>query len=315
MTTNTGAQKNILVIKLGALGDFFQALGPMAAIRQHHANDHITLLTTAPFAELASKSGYVDEVWLDARPKWNQWKKWLDLRSRLNGANFTRVYDLQNNDRTSLYFRLFKTKPEWSGIAKGASHQNASPERTQGKAFDGHVQTLRIAGIHNVRADSLSWMQPDHDFSSMPERYVLICPGASPQHPEKRWPAHHVGVICEKLLQSGIHPVLIGGPAEQDICDQIASLSPDIINLAGQTSLYDIPHLARGAMGAIGNDTGPMHIAAQAGCKSLVLFSAKSDPKRHAPLGPYVATIQQPNLEDLKPDHVWKAFSDQLLLV
>lgn len=313
MTGHAETKKKILVIKLGALGDFFQALGPMAAIRRYHADDHITLLTTAPFAELAHKSGYFDDVWLDVRPKWHQWAAWLDLKDRLNNGGFSRVYDLQNNDRTAMYFCLFKPKPEWSGIAKGASHRNSSPERTQGKAFDGHTQTLRLAGIHHVRPDALEWMQPDHDFSAMPARYVLIFPGASPQHPEKRWPAHHVKVICEKLLQQGVPPVLIGGPAEQEVCSEIAALSPDIINLAGQTTLYDLPHLARGAMGAIGNDTGPMHIAAQSGCKSLVLFSAKSDPKRHAPLGPYVATIQKSHLEDLQPDTVWKAFAGQFL--
>jgi len=32
----------ILVIKLSALGDFIQALGPFKAIRQHHATDHVT---------------------------------------------------------------------------------------------------------------------------------------------------------------------------------------------------------------------------------------------------------------------------------
>ena len=39
----------VLVIKLGALGDFLQALGPFAAIRHHHKEAKITLLTTAPF--------------------------------------------------------------------------------------------------------------------------------------------------------------------------------------------------------------------------------------------------------------------------
>ena len=41
--------QRILVIKLGALGDFIYALGPMAAIRRHHKDARITLLTTAPF--------------------------------------------------------------------------------------------------------------------------------------------------------------------------------------------------------------------------------------------------------------------------
>src|SRR5688572_4110498 len=97
---------NILVIKLGALGDFIQALGPMKAIRSHHPQDRLTLLTTAPYASLARASGYFDSVVIDERPKWTQPQKWFSLRQKLNGGRFSRVYDLQNNDRTGLYFRL-----------------------------------------------------------------------------------------------------------------------------------------------------------------------------------------------------------------
>ena len=45
--------RRILVIRLGALGDFAQSFAPFAAIRDHHRNDSVTLLTTAPFVELA----------------------------------------------------------------------------------------------------------------------------------------------------------------------------------------------------------------------------------------------------------------------
>ena len=57
----------LLVIKLGALGDFVQAMGPAAAIRAHHPDAEITLLTTAPFAELARAAPYFDRVWIDER--------------------------------------------------------------------------------------------------------------------------------------------------------------------------------------------------------------------------------------------------------
>ena len=134
-------QSNILVIKLSALGDFIQALGPMAAIRKHHKNSKITLLTTAPYKAFAEKCGYFDEIWIDERPGWANITSWINLRKRLNHENFTRVYDLQNNNRTSIYFKLFSKKPEWVGTVKGASHRNHSPQRTAGHAFDGHVQT------------------------------------------------------------------------------------------------------------------------------------------------------------------------------
>ena len=41
----------MLVIRLGALGDFFLSLPAFAAIRAHEAEAEITLLTTAPFAD------------------------------------------------------------------------------------------------------------------------------------------------------------------------------------------------------------------------------------------------------------------------
>ena len=58
----------VLVIKLGALGDFVQALGPFAAIRRHHADARVTLLTTAPYEELAKALGFFDDIWTSGRP-------------------------------------------------------------------------------------------------------------------------------------------------------------------------------------------------------------------------------------------------------
>lgn len=302
---------HIFVIKLGALGDFVQSLGPMAAIRKYHPHAHITLLTTGPYVSLAQASNYVDDVWIDQRPKWFQVKDWLSIRRKLNEAQFSRVYDLQNNDRTSFYFRLFSRKPEWVGVAKGASHRNTSPERTKGQAFDGHVQTLKPAGLKDVQLDKLDWVFGEGDFKFLPRPYVLLVPGSAPNRPLKRWPAKHYAALARRLAERNITPVLIGAEAERVVTQEIAKISPLIVDLTGKTSLFDIPGLARGAAGAVGNDTGPMHMIAPTGCPSIVLFSKDSNPKRHAPKGHDVVTIQKDNLEDLTPDLVWRAYLSQ----
>lgn len=305
------ARANILVIKLGALGDFIQALGPMAAIRAAHPDDHITLLTTKPFESLASASGYFDDILIDKRPKWHDVGGWLSLRKNLNEKNFARVYDLQNNDRTEFYLKLFSPRPEWIGAAAGASHRNTSPERSAGKAFYGHVQTLALAGIHNVQVDPLSWMKGRDDYEGLKDPFVLIVAGGSKQHPEKRWPVSQYAAFCKMLLARNILPVLIGGDAEADVTAAIGQGAQGCLDLTGQTSLFDIAALARRAMGAVGNDTGPMHIIAPTGCKSLVLFSKNTNPNKHGPLGRDIATLQKENLNDLSPDDVWKAFAAQ----
>ncbi|MFT9380899.1 glycosyltransferase family 9 protein, partial [Gluconobacter sp.] len=58
----------ILVIKLGALGDFVQAFGAFASIRAAFPHDSITLLTTPPFVELAKAAPWFDDVTTDRRP-------------------------------------------------------------------------------------------------------------------------------------------------------------------------------------------------------------------------------------------------------
>lgn len=308
---NVPERRRILVIKLGALGDFIQSLGPMAAIRRHHTGDHITVLTTKPFERLARTSGYFDDVWIDKRPKWFDLKGWQALRTRLSDAGFSRVYDLQNNDRTALYLKLFSPKPEWVGAARGASHRNTSPDRTKGTAFAGHVQTLEMAGVAPVEIDRLDWMQGRDLAASLPKPYVLIVAGSAPSRPEKRWPSTYYANLCGRLVARRICPVLIGTKSEEKILSAIHAAVPDAVNLCGQTDFFDIPALASKAAGAIGNDTGPMHLIAPTGCKSIILFSKSSNPVRHAPLGQNVITVQKPALADLRVDDVWTLFETQ----
>jgi len=295
----------ILVIKLSALGDFVQALGPMQAIRKHHKDAHITLITSKGLEKIGRECGYFDDIIIDNKPSFIDLTGWLSLRSIMNKGNFDRVYDLQNNDRTSLYFKLFKNpKPEWVGTAKGASHRNVNPLRTAGHAFDGHAQTLNGAGIKTVKIDNLSWMDNDISAFDLPARYALIIPGCAPSPPEKRWPEIHFSALCNALTAKNITPVLIGGSDEVEIGNAICEQSPKTINLITKTVLTDIPALARKAALAIGNDTGPMHFIGPAGCKSLVLFSSHSDPVRHKPLGPNVETIQKENIDDITPEDI-----------
>lgn len=300
--------EKILVIKLGALGDFIQALGPMAAIRKHHPKAHITILTTKPFQNFANDCGYFDDIWIDDRPKLLNIGDWVELRKKLNHAKFARVYDLQNNDRTGFYFKLLNPKPEWSGIAKNASHRNTNPDRTKGHAFDGHIQTLAIAGITDIKPDPLEWMVEDIKPFPLQKPYILLVPGCAPERPEKRWPSEKYGRLANMLVQRGFQPVLIGTDSEADATQTIANACPQALDLTGQTSLKHIATLARHSAGAIGNDTGPMHLIGATGTPCLVLFSSHSNPIKHAPKGDQVSVLQNDNLEDLKTENVLNNF-------
>ncbi|HPD82331.1 MAG: glycosyltransferase family 9 protein [Alphaproteobacteria bacterium] len=291
-------QEKILIIKLSALGDFIQNLGIMRSIRHHHRNAHITLLTTAPYKDFAEKSGYFDEIWVDPRPKFYQIKTWIGLKNKLNHAHFSRVYDLQINDRTALYYSLLNPKPEWIGAVKKDKRNKT------GFAFYRHKEMVEKVGIKNVNIDRMEWINSDISRFDLKKPYALIIPGCAPTRPEKRWPAAHFIDLCHYLINQNIQPVIIGTNDEKDVTDHIAQNCPEALNLAGKTSLFDIAPLARNALISIGNDTGPLHIIGPTGCPSIVLFSGKSDPSCHAPLGDKIITLQKDNIADILPQDV-----------
>lgn len=311
MAAGAETTDRILVIKLGALGDVIQAFGPFAAIRRHHADAHVTLLTTAPFAELARASRLFDDVWLDARPKAIELSGWLALRRRLREGRFRRVYDLQTSDRSSFYFRLFwpGPYPEWSGIAKGCSHPHANPWRDFMHTLERQAEQLKMAGIDRVPAPDFTWIEADAARFDLPERFALLIPGGAAHRPAKRWPAARFGALAAWLADRGVQPVLLGLASEAAVIAAVRAACPRALSLAGATSLFDIGALARRAALAVGNDTGPMHLIAALGCPSVVLFSSDSDPALCAPRGDRVTVLRRERLEQLPVEDVQAVLS------
>ncbi len=303
-------REKILVIKLGALGDWVLATGPFAAIRAHHPHAEITLMTLAEFADWGARCGWFDDIWIDDRPSWTRPFGWLALRRRLNEARFSRVYDLQTSDRSSAYFHLMSShrRPQWSGIARGCSHPHANPHRDTMHTVDRQAEQLSMAGIDRTPPPSLRWLDAEVDEFGLGGDYVLLVPGGSAHRPGKRWPADRYAAIARAFRERGIQPVLLGAGAEAVTLIEIENDAPGSLNLAGRTSLDQIAALARRAMGAVGNDTGPMHIVATAGAPSVVLFSDASDPALCAPRGGAVQILRRDRLSELPADEVIATF-------
>ena len=285
----------ILVIKLGALGDFAQAFGPFAAIRAHHPGAEITLLTTPPFTPLARQAPWFDRVWENGRPR-GLAALWA-LARQLRAARFDRVYDLQTSGRSSRYRWLVGRSVEWSGIAAGASHPHANPRRDFMHTVERQREQLQMAGISHFPAPALDWLDADITRLALPERFALLIPGASPGRPAKRWPVDNFSALAAAL---DIPAVILGGPAEASLGAAITQAAPSTRDLTGKTSFADIAALARRAAFCIGNDTGPTHLAAVAGCPTLALFGEDSDPALCAPRGPRVAVLRHQPLAALQ---------------
>ncbi len=105
-------------------------------------------------------------------------------------------------------------------------------------------------------------------------------------------------------MARGLGVAVLGGPGEAEIGCQIAAAAPGALDLTGRTDYAQIAGLAARADLAVGNDTGPTHLAAAAGAPTLVLFSAESDPALCAPRGRRVEIVQVDRLTDLAPEPV-----------
>jgi len=297
----------VLVIKHGALGDLIQAFGPFAAIRAHHPDARIDLLTTPPFAGLMAAAPWFDRVLAEDRAPWWKLAQQIGLARRLARESYARVYDLQTSARSSRLLplmRCFGARPEWSGIARGASHRHANPGRDAMHTQDRQREQLAIAGVTMFPAPDLAWLDSDAARFGLGGRFALLIPGAAPHRPAKRWPAEHYGTLAGHLAASGLTPVVLGTPAEAPIAAAIRRRCPDARDLTGRTTIPDIAALARRAVLAVGNDTGPMHLIAAIGTASLVLFSADSDPALCAPRGREVRVLRAPDLRLLPPAQV-----------
>jgi ADP-heptose:LPS heptosyltransferase len=303
--------QKILVIKLGALGDFVLALAAMKKIREAHPKDHITLLTTPPFEALAKICPYFNAVATDGRPE--SFPQWMALRKRLRAANYDIVYDLQTSAQSNRIFQLLRPgPPPWSGIALGCSLPHKNKLRDHMHTLERHADQLMYAGVWpdaptapgTAPGPDLSWIFKQQGADRpvpgavKPKPYVMMVPGGSSHRPEKRWPVEHYAELGRILYSRGFDIVIIGGPQEAALAHAIQRTVPRARDLTGRTDFARIAVLGARAALAVGNDTGPLHLAAASGAPTVVLFSGASDPALSAPRGK-VAVIQTPKLSEL----------------
>jgi len=302
----SGKPERILVIKLGALGDVIQALGPMRAIRDHHPNAEITCMTTSPFRDLIQQTGFCDLIWEHQRPSNIDLMGWITLRVKLRAPKYQRVYDLQTSSRSNRFYRLIwpGPYPEWSGNAPGCSHPHKNPARNSMHTLERQAEQLADAGILKTPPPTLGELGEDISHLNLPSDYCLVVPGGAAHRPEKRWPAAYYRELVQRIIATDVTPVIVGTRSEGAIARQITQDVEGVINLVDQTSLLSLVSLAKGAKFALGNDSGPMHISAIAGVPSVVLYSHASDPDLCAQRGPSVVILRKPSLDDVTVEEV-----------
>lgn len=274
--------KHVLVIQLGGVSTFIQALAAAKRIREEHVGARITLLTTEATKELAEKAPYFDAVEADGKPTEPQ--AITNLIKRLRGAKYDMVYDLEGSSRTNNYFQgLRPWPPKWSGPISGASHAFLDPDRANMHPLDRLGAQLAGAGLGDEPLmPELGWLrgtmrdaprlQPDYFGIRGP--YVLLLPRGSDAESNRRWPEEKYIDLAKRIANNGVTPVILGATEERPIGAAIAKAEPRAKNLVTRPDLFQSIALAERASFAVGDDVDLMHVAAAAGAPCLVFLSS-----------------------------------------
>ncbi|MGH7443120.1 MAG: glycosyltransferase family 9 protein, partial [bacterium] len=132
---------------------------------------------------------------------------------------------------------------------------------------------------------------------------VLLFPGAG--KPEKRWPLERFLSLARRLTRSGRRVLLLTAPGEESLDAQAASVGARWGSIA---DLKVLGALSRLTGEAIGNDSGPRHIAAAGGARTLTIFGPESLREWHPyakDAGHWALQADTGRVLDLSLDRVW----------
>ena len=295
--------QKILVIKLGALGDFILTTGMMKAIRKAYPEAHITLLTGAAYQSLARKSGFFDDIEIDNRT--HRLQDWIRICKKiLADQKWDMIFDLQISSRTRKKYypiaRFITKNPiNWALWCKGGFTVKSSPQKMPFWWGKTTFSNLKLSSCDNSLDFCYGTYQGCQD---LPEKYVLLIPGCSAAHPYKRWPAKFYAQVAKVLAEKGIYSLVIGTNDERKEIQEICEITPKALNFCNKSKLLDIPDLAHRASAVIGNDTGPMHMAELTDTPCFTLYCDRT--KQAALQRPNVTNFIGQNIQDISAEDV-----------
>lgn len=274
--------KNVLIVRTSAIGDVVFASPIAEAIKRTYPQAHVAWLVEPGIDALLRPDPHVDEriLWPKA--------EWRDLwREGKKGEAFRRLKAF----RTMLRERQFDVVLDLQGLLKSGvpAWLTGAPRRIGLGSREGSQFLMtqvvprggdpaRISSEYLYLAQQLGldagefmphlYLDPNIEARALerlvahglaPEKYVVFA--AFTTRPQKHWFVDAWQKLAPMVRkQTGLTPILLGGPADRDAAAELAGGAPDIVNLVGQTNLPEAAALIRHAGAVIGVDTGLTHM-------------------------------------------------------
>jgi lipopolysaccharide heptosyltransferase I len=292
----------IAFIKPSALGDIIHALPVLTALRVRFPSAQITwvvnksfeplirnhpdLTNTLPFDRSAFRGG-----------PWHATRYALRFGAELRRRRFDLVIDLQGLFRSALMCmatgaaRRVGYTPAREGSGFAYTDKVPAPNPRQMHAVDRNWIMAEALGVgdlpkrFHVPVDAAEVDSLREELARLPRPWLVVAVGA--QWQTKRWvPGHYADLLRRAQARSGGSCLFIGTPEDSALSQEVMrSLTGPARDLTGKTSLPRLAALLSLGDVMVGNDTGPLHLAAALGRPCVAPYTCT----RVALHGPYTS--------------------------
>lgn len=317
--------KNILIIRLGAIGDVLRTLPAVNAWRQHSPETRFTWLVEPAAASVLKGHVALDQVLVFERGLFNGFLRspkclgralgsLFSLIGKLRSENFDLVVDGHGIFKSGLFSwlsgasdRVGFARPD----AKEGSHRFYShhfqPASSDLNRVERALEFFRALGVPvagpvvyqlPVTTENRQRAQTSLDgLKKFTGRGPIIAlhPGSSKKTAYKRWHQNgYVGLVNALVEKLGARVILTWGPGERETVELIAgNLRVPVVVAKKTSSLLDLAAIFASCDLYVGGDTGPMHLAVAVGTPVVAIFGP-THPQINAPYGAPYRIVRYP---------------------
>ncbi len=301
--------KNILIVKLSAIGDVVQALPALEAVKKTFPESRVTWVVEEAAAGILEGHPQIDTLLVSGRRSWLRMLghprsfregcvKIVAFIRTLRATRYDIAIDLQGLLKSGLLIGLARAdrKIGFAGSRELSSFflNERLPAYNKNKhALERYLDVARYLGAREV--SSSCTLPIEKELSSIRQRLsdavltrkplIVINPVA--RWETKLWPERNFAELADRLIvEKQATIIFTGSRADSATVFRILNMMKQPAeNWAGETTLKELAALSSLADLFVTTDTGPMHLAAAAHAKVLALFGPTA-PWRTGPYGP-----------------------------
>ena len=294
--TSSNKADKILIVQLWGIGETILTLPAIEALRKKFPKAKIEVLATSRNKGVYFGNKNVDKI---ITLKLNPFSILAFILTNIK--EYDLVIDMEEYLNISAIISFFAGKRSigYSHNSRAKLYSIKVRYNDQQHAMQTFLDLVRALDINYdaAKLQQLNFSKNDRDFvdkllknNKIKSNDFLVCvaPGAAESAKCRMWPFDRYAELCDEIIsRHKAKVVFIGNKDEIKLIDEMQKKMDNkgnAINTAGKVTLNQLFYLISKCNIFIGNDAGPMHIAAAQGVKTLGLFGPNL-PVRFGPYG------------------------------